>query len=64
MNATHAFDDAHGAHGTDDNVLLPDNPATDADAALDDELAMIMLDAQRPADENAFLDALYTTRRY
>ena len=59
MNATHAFDDAHGAHGTDDNVLLPDNSATDAGVALDAELAMIMLDAQRPADEHAFLDALH-----
>ena len=43
MDATHALDDMHGEHAADDNVLLPDNPATDADAALDDELAMIML---------------------
>ena len=59
VDAVHALDAVHGAHGADDNVLLPDNFATDADAALDDELVMIMHDAQRPADEYAFLDALH-----
>ena len=59
VDAVHALDAVHGAHGADDNVLLPDNSATDVDAALDDELVMIMHEAQRPADEYAFLDALH-----
>ena len=31
-DAIHAFDAMHGAYNADDNVLLPENPATDADA--------------------------------
>ena len=48
VDAIHALDDMHGAHAADDSILLADNPTAAADAALDDELAMIMLDAHAP----------------
>ena len=59
VDAIHALDAVHGAHAADDSVLLADNPAAETDAALDDELAMIMLDAQRLAADDAFLDAMH-----
>ena len=58
VDAIHALDAIHSAHAADDSVLLTDNPAAESDAALDDELVMIMLDAQRPAADDAFLDAM------